>query len=65
VRRANSHPLYRFVQDTRKGQMKGEEVDAFGAEWYLVSPAGAKVEGDDGSSSSGDASGSGGYGYGP
>ena len=40
----NHHPLYRFVKDTRKGQTNGEEVDAFGAEWYAVSPAGAKVE---------------------
>jgi predicted lipoprotein with Yx(FWY)xxD motif len=38
------HPLYTFVQDTRKGQTNGEGVDAFGAEWYLVSPSGAKVE---------------------
>lgn len=38
------HPLYRFVKDTRKGQTRGEGVDAFGAEWYAVSPAGAKVE---------------------
>ena len=40
----NHHPLYTFVNDTRKGQTNGEEVDAFGAEWYAVSPAGAKVE---------------------
>jgi predicted lipoprotein with Yx(FWY)xxD motif len=40
----NHHPLYMFVKDTRKGQTNGEAVDAFGAEWYAVSPAGAKVE---------------------
>jgi predicted lipoprotein with Yx(FWY)xxD motif len=40
----NHHPLYTFVKDTRKGQTKGEEVDAFGGEWYALSPAGAKVE---------------------
>ena len=40
----NHHPLYTFVKDTGKGQTNGEEVDAFGAEWYAVSPAGAKVE---------------------
>jgi predicted lipoprotein with Yx(FWY)xxD motif len=50
------HPLYTFVKDIKKGQTKGEGVDAFGAEWYLVSPAGAKVE----SSSAGPAPG--GYG---
>jgi predicted lipoprotein with Yx(FWY)xxD motif len=38
------HPLYRFVKDTQKGQTKGEGLDAFGAEWYAVSPAGATVE---------------------
>jgi predicted lipoprotein with Yx(FWY)xxD motif len=37
------HPLYRFVQDTKKGQTNGEGVDAFGAEWFVVSPAGAKI----------------------
>jgi predicted lipoprotein with Yx(FWY)xxD motif len=40
----NHHPLYTFAKDTKKGQTKGEEVDAFGAEWYVTSPAGAKVE---------------------
>ena len=40
----NKHPLYTFVKDTKKGQTTGENVDAFGAEWYVLSPAGAKVE---------------------
>ena len=40
----NHHPLYTFVNDTRKGQTNGEEVDAFGAEWYVVSTAGTKIE---------------------
>src|SRR5436309_14088614 len=56
----NHHPLYTFVKDTRKGQTNGEELDVFGAEWYAVSAAGAKVEKD--TSSSGDPS-PGGYGY--
>jgi predicted lipoprotein with Yx(FWY)xxD motif len=43
----NRHPLYTFVKDTKKGQTNGEGVDAFGAEWYVVSPAGAKIEKDD------------------
>lgn len=58
------HPLYTFVKDTKTGQTNGEGVDAFGAEWYLVSPSGAKVEEDKASSSADDSS-SGGYGYGP
>jgi predicted lipoprotein with Yx(FWY)xxD motif len=40
----NHHPLYTFVKDTKKGQTNGQNVDAFGAEWYVISPAGAKVE---------------------
>ncbi len=52
----NRHPLYTFVKDTKKGQTNGEGVAAFGAEWYVVSSAGAKVDEDD----SGDGSG-----YGP
>src|SRR3954471_20598996 len=39
----NHHPLYTFVKDKQKGQTKGEGVNAFGAKWYAVSPAGAKV----------------------
>ena len=37
------HPLYAFVKDTKKGQTKGEELSVFGAKWYAVSPAGARV----------------------
>jgi len=40
----NHHPLYRFVKDLRNGQMNGQNVDAFGAEWYVVSPTGSKIE---------------------
>jgi predicted lipoprotein with Yx(FWY)xxD motif len=40
----NHHPLYRFVKDVKKGQTNGEGVDAYGAEWYVVSPAGSKIE---------------------
>ena len=61
----NHHPLYTFVKDTRRGQTNGEELDVFGAEWYAVSAAGAKVEKSDataGSSGSGPTP-SGGYGY--
>jgi predicted lipoprotein with Yx(FWY)xxD motif len=39
----NHHPLYTFVQDTRKGQTNGEQLVEFGAEWDAVSAAGAKV----------------------
>jgi predicted lipoprotein with Yx(FWY)xxD motif len=43
----NHHPLYTFVKDKKKGQTNGEGLNAFGAEWYAVSPAGSKVEDDD------------------
>jgi predicted lipoprotein with Yx(FWY)xxD motif len=42
-----SHPLYRFVEDTKRGQTKGEGSQAFGAGWDAVSPAGKKIEADD------------------
>jgi predicted lipoprotein with Yx(FWY)xxD motif len=39
----NHHPLYTFKKDTKKGQTNGEGLSAFGAKWYAVSPAGARV----------------------
>jgi predicted lipoprotein with Yx(FWY)xxD motif len=56
----NHHPLYFFAKDTKKGQTTGEGVDAFGAEWYAVSPAGTTVET---KTTSTPAPSSGGYGY--
>ena len=40
----NHHPLYSFVKDARKGDTKGEELVAFGGEWYALSADGAKVQ---------------------
>ena len=59
----NHHPLYSFVKDTRKGLTNGEEVTAFGGEWYAVSATGATVEKPSSSSSAADSGSSGGYGY--
>lgn len=42
------HPLYRFVQDVKPGQTGGQDLYVFGARWYVVSPAGTKVDQDDG-----------------
>jgi len=53
----NHHPLYRVVSDTRKGQTSGQNVDAFGAEWYVLSPAGSKID-----KAAAPSSGGGGYG---
>ncbi|HKO15492.1 MAG TPA: hypothetical protein VJU87_04585 [Gemmatimonadaceae bacterium] len=41
----NGMPLYHYAKDTGPGDTKGENVKEFGAEWYLVSPAGKKQEG--------------------
>jgi predicted lipoprotein with Yx(FWY)xxD motif len=59
----NHHPLYTFVKDTTKGLAKGENVDAFGAEWYAVSAAGAKVANQRGEADTTATSGSSGYRY--
>ena len=40
----NGHPLYRYDDDHKPGQMEGEGSKEFGAEWYVVSPKGSKVE---------------------
>jgi predicted lipoprotein with Yx(FWY)xxD motif len=60
----NHHPLYTFVKDTTKGQTNGEELNAFGAEWYAVSAAGAKVEKAHATSSDSGYPAAGGYGTG-
>ena len=52
------HPLYLFIGDTAPGQTKGQGVNAFGAVWYVVSPAGDKIQSAPASSS---APGGGGY----
>jgi predicted lipoprotein with Yx(FWY)xxD motif len=37
-------PLYYFVQDQGAGEATGQDKHGFGGEWYLVTPAGEKVE---------------------
>jgi predicted lipoprotein with Yx(FWY)xxD motif len=63
------HPLYRFKQDTKAGLAKGEGLDFFGGEWYVVQPTGKKLDKDASSSGSGSSSSSasstGGYGKNP
>jgi predicted lipoprotein with Yx(FWY)xxD motif len=39
----NRHPLYRFVGDTKPGNTNGQGLDAFGARWFVVSPAGSQI----------------------
>ena len=40
----NGQPLYRFTGDIQTGQTNGQGLRAFGAGWFVISPAGAKVE---------------------
>ncbi|ASY66802.1 putative lipoprotein (plasmid) [Sinorhizobium sojae CCBAU 05684] len=39
----NGWPLYYFAQDAAAGETKGQDVESFGGEWYLVTPAGEKA----------------------
>ena len=38
------HPLYRFAEDTKAGQMKGQGLNAAGGLWWVVSPSGAVIK---------------------
>jgi len=39
----NGHPLYVFSGDAKAGDTKGEGVNAFGGNWYVVDPSGNKI----------------------
>jgi predicted lipoprotein with Yx(FWY)xxD motif len=41
----NKHPLYYYSGDSQTGQHNGQGVDAFGAKWFAVTPAGGAVTG--------------------
>jgi predicted lipoprotein with Yx(FWY)xxD motif len=41
----NGHPLYRYTGDTAAGETNGQGVSAFGARWYVLSPAGRAIRG--------------------
>ena len=40
----NHHPLYYFAADTAGGSAHGQGVKAFGAEWYVISASGRKID---------------------
>lgn len=40
-------PLYYYAKDTAPGDVKGQDIEEFGAEWYLVSPDGKPNESED------------------
>ena len=57
----NKHPLYYFQGDSGTGQHNGQGVDAFGAKWYAVTPAGGAVSGGATATTPANGSGYGGY----
>jgi predicted lipoprotein with Yx(FWY)xxD motif len=38
------HPLYFFARDKDSGDAYGQGVKGFGADWYVLSPSGSKVD---------------------
>jgi hypothetical protein len=62
----NKHPLYYYSGDSQPGQQNGQGVNAFGATWFAVTPAGGAVSGGATATTAANGSGygSGGYGYG-
>jgi predicted lipoprotein with Yx(FWY)xxD motif len=38
------HPLYYFVKDKDDGDAYGQNKHQFGADWYVLSPSGSKVD---------------------
>ena len=40
----NGHPLYYYVGDTKAGDTTGQGLNQFGAKWYVLTPAGDKID---------------------
>ncbi|WP_371496773.1 hypothetical protein OG871_12230 [Kitasatospora sp. NBC_00374] len=40
----NGHPLYYYAGDAKPGDTTGQDLNQFGASWYVLNAAGAKVE---------------------
>jgi len=40
------HPLYTYAGDTKPGDVNGQDLDQFGAKWYVLAPDGRKVDDD-------------------
>jgi predicted lipoprotein with Yx(FWY)xxD motif len=38
------HPLYYYQPDQQPGDTKGQEIESFGGEWYLLRPDGSEAE---------------------
>lgn len=39
------HPLYTYTADTKPGEANGQDVDAFGGQWYALRASGEEVPG--------------------
>ncbi|MFE4454871.1 hypothetical protein [Streptomyces sp. NPDC056796] len=39
----NGHPLYSYTGDTKAGQTNGQNLDQFGAKWYVLDSQGNQV----------------------
>jgi predicted lipoprotein with Yx(FWY)xxD motif len=57
----NGHPLYYFTGDKKPGETRGQGLDRFGGPWYVLTPAGNKIDPDDPAAAP--TATSGGYGY--
>ena len=44
----NGWPLYYYARDQNPGDTNGQDVEGFGAEWYLVTPDGNPVRNEGG-----------------
>ena len=42
----NGHPLYYFMNDKAPGDARGQGINRFGGGWYVVDPAGDKIDSD-------------------
>jgi predicted lipoprotein with Yx(FWY)xxD motif len=42
----NGHPLYYYAGDQQPGATTGQGLNQFGAKWYVVTPAGSKIDND-------------------
>jgi predicted lipoprotein with Yx(FWY)xxD motif len=43
----NGHPLYYFSGDKAPGDTRGQALDRFGGEWYVVAPGGDEIDSDE------------------
>jgi predicted lipoprotein with Yx(FWY)xxD motif len=42
----DGHPVYTYAGDRHPGDVTGQGLDQFGAEWYVLAPGGHKIDND-------------------